>query len=187
MKVNLQVALIAALLIGLSLSFATLGFTLFEADRSASVDIVGDDEGILTLTPGENTDVVFLNDDEALELDLSETDADGLNVDSTLEIGEYDEPDESEAFRITNTLEEDIDVTFEYDTDQEDGEVNLNIVDDGGDELGSFDATDEEADASFGLDDGEDAYVAFEFDSDSLDAGEEFSGDMSITAERSFE
>jgi len=59
-------------------------------DRSVTVQVAeSDEDGALALTPNSELDSVFLNDDDELEIDLSEAldDADGMNPSSELWIG----------------------------------------------------------------------------------------------------
>ncbi|MFP8952096.1 hypothetical protein ACLI4Z_03850 [Natrialbaceae archaeon A-arb3/5] len=81
--------------------FGSGAFTSLEAERDFTIDVTGDGAAVVQLDPNENLDGISLvgedADDEQLAVDL-----DNINVESTLNLGDPDDPDEDEAFVLTN-------------------------------------------------------------------------------------
>lgn len=185
MTLKTQMGTLAALVVVLSLSFGTLGFTLFEADRSANVEVVGDTDGVMSLNPG-STDVVQTDADGEMYLDFDEVgngDPAALNVESTLEIGDDTDAQNEYAYSMETTLASGAEVTKGYDSDDNvDAErVNVAVYADDNTEVASFGA-DETADFTIGGE--ETVYVVITYDSIGMADGDDLSGDITLEAEQ---
>lgn len=121
---KIQIALMATLVVLLSLTMGTVGFSVLEVDnRDANVQVAANDTaGLLVLDPGA-TDVVNTDSNGQLQVDLSQaintanTQAEGVNPNSRLEIGDKNDIQNKPAFTATNgyTGEVTLDFTLEVD------------------------------------------------------------------------
>lgn len=102
---------------GASALFGTAATTTFSLnDRAVSANVVTDSSGAIALTDGEQGDIINYTSDE-LEIDFTEGGASGVNVGSTVEIGNTSDPASDAAFTITNQSTHDVDLTIEFEGD----------------------------------------------------------------------
>ena len=131
---------------GSGIVFGSGAFTQVEADRDITIDVANDSESeaIVQLDPNTDIDSVFENNDGALEIDLNEaTDSDAVNIDSTVTIGDFDDPDGGdEAFVLTDNSGdsaefEDVELIAELAvTDgEDDAQVEVKFEDDSANEV----------------------------------------------------
>lgn len=121
---RMQIALMATLVVLLSLTMGTVGFSVLEVDnRDANVQVAADDtEGLLVLQPGAS-DAVLTDGNGQLAVDLSNaidsanTNANGVNPNSRLEIGDKGDIQNKQAFNATNGYTGEVDLTFELAAD----------------------------------------------------------------------
>ncbi|MFB6293377.1 MAG: hypothetical protein ABEH60_03860 [Halonotius sp.] len=93
----------ASLLLVGTVSIGASAFTAATVERSASVDVVADNEGLLALTDGNSGDLVFQDGStEQLGIDLARGTAAGGNPNATFELGNPAAPTTSNAFTIEN-------------------------------------------------------------------------------------
>lgn len=117
---NKNLITLAAIVILMSVSFATLGSTVLTADRSSAITVDNDDQGALALTPNTSNGVVNNGTGGELEIDLpgSTTNSNGLNVNSTLELGDATftgtEDVNTGAYTVTNNFNKQANVTVGY-------------------------------------------------------------------------
>jgi hypothetical protein len=91
---------------------ATTTFNL--NDRGVSANVVTDSSGAIALTDTEQGDIINYTSDE-LEIDFTEGGASGVNVGSTVTIGNTADPAGGDAaFTITNQSTHDVDLTIEF-------------------------------------------------------------------------
>ena len=100
---------------GGSALFGTAATTTFNLnDRAVSANVVTDSSGAVALTDTEDPgDIINYTSDE-LEIDFTEGGASGVNVGSTVEIGNSIDPSSDAAFTITNQSTDDVDLTIEF-------------------------------------------------------------------------
>ena len=100
---------------GASALFGTAATTTFNLnDRAVSANVVTDSSGAVALTDTEDPgDIINYTSDE-LEIDFTEGGASGVNVGSTVEIGNSIDPSSDAAFTITNQSTDDVDLTIEF-------------------------------------------------------------------------
>lgn len=121
MKNNLMA--LSAIVIVMSVSFATLGSTVLTADRQATINVEDDSDGVLALEPNTSTGVVTDTGDGELQIDVPN----GVNINSTLELGGADFSsdtvtlnDGTGAYSVTNNFDESASVTVGYTLDNAD-------------------------------------------------------------------
>lgn len=178
-KTTLAVAgLIAALTVSV---IGTSAYTLFTAERGANIDVVSDDTGILELGPGSSSYVYQTNGE--LTINVSAAGADGVNVNSTLDIGNTSEPTVDYAFNVTNNDGQQRNITLSYNpaTNPSSGdEVQYRIYDDTGTHAGT---TSEETDATVQIPSRTTYYVVVKVDTLDASTADDLSGTLSISAE----
>lgn len=177
---KLAIVLVTAMLFGGSV-FAASAFTSAEMTRSASIDVVADNSGIISLTPG-STNAVQLNSNDALEINAAGN-ASGLNVEGTFTYGDTANPSSSNAFSITNADSQQRTFTVAAnnftDTQGNPGAVTYRVYDSAGQEISTVDA---DSSATLDLGAGETAYVVLVTDTTGLDSSADLSHDLVITA-----
>lgn len=136
---RLQITLLATLVVLLSLTMGTVGFSVLELEeRNVDVAVAADDtDGLLALEPGPDTEFVDTNDDGELEVSLEDLDADGVNPSSTLEIG--DSSEQSPAFTATNAFDQDVDLEVSVDGEEPEKDAFTLVVNEDSEELNTGD------------------------------------------------
>ena len=106
---------IGSLAAGGAAATGTGAFTTASADRSVTVDVNGDQNSIISLIPNDDLSDISVNNDGELELDLSGTSDEGVNINSKYTWGDPDDPSNNFAFAITNNDDQDYDdLILEY-------------------------------------------------------------------------
>ncbi|MGM0590055.1 MAG: hypothetical protein ACQETI_00255 [Halobacteriota archaeon] len=193
---NFSVVLMATMIL---LGFAVVGtsaFTTVSMDRSASVDVVSDSNGIIALEPGDADDtggVVSLNDSDALTIDFEPSVGVGVNPEATYELGTVN-PGEgstptSYAFNITNQDDESHTISLDYtlDDDTLDGadstsNIKFHVYDDNGGSEGTLTEDSAQALELPSATSGETYYVVMVVDTSGLDSGDDLSGTLTVNA-----
>ena len=141
--------LMASLLLVGTVSIGASAFTAATVERSATVDVVADEDGLLALTDGNSGNLVSQDGDtEQLGIDLESGTASGANPNATFELGNPDDPTVSNAFTIENQDAEPHQINVEYTgaTTNEEDNLIIDIYDgDGNVET----VTEEDTSASF--------------------------------------
>lgn len=142
--------LMASLLLVGTVSIGASAFTAATVERSANVDVVADNEGLLALTDGDSGNLVSQDGStEQLGIDLESGTAAGANPNATFELGNPAAPTTSNAFTIENQDAEQHQINVEYtgaDTNSEDN-LLFEIYDSTGTSVGTV--TEEGTTASF--------------------------------------
>ncbi|RJX43501.1 hypothetical protein DM826_06105 [Halonotius aquaticus] len=147
---KLLTLLMASLLLVGTVSIGASAFTAATVERSASVDVVADNEGLLALTDGNSGNLVFQDGStEQLGIDFASGDAVGANPNATFELGNPADPTVSNAFTIKNQDAEQHQINVAYTGATQNGEENLKfeIYDSTGTSVGTV--TEEGTTASF--------------------------------------
>ncbi|ERH01105.1 MAG: hypothetical protein J07HN6_02737 [Halonotius sp. J07HN6] len=142
--------LMASLLLVGTVSIGASAFTAATVERSANVDVVADNEGLLALTDGNSGNLVSQDGStEQLGIDLESGTAAGANPNATFELGNPTGPTTSNAFTIKNQDNEQHQINVEYTGATTNGEDNLKfeIYDSTGASVGTV--TEEGTAASF--------------------------------------
>ena len=185
---NFLTVLMASLLLVGTVSIGASAFTAATVERSASVDIVADNEGLLALTDGNSGDLVFQDGStEQLGIDLTKGSAQGANPNATFELGDPAAPTSSNAFTVENRDAEPHQINVEYTGADTNGEDNLkfDIYDNTGASVGTV--TEEGTTASFTAPAAETFYTVVTIDTGGGSAGtdltsaSDLSGTISLT------
>lgn len=157
-------------------------YTSFTADRDANMNVVTDSSGIIQLTPGPSK-FVYKSGGE-LKIDVTNGGASGVNVNSTLKIGDSASLDTTNAFNVTNNDNASHDLTFSYtatsDSESTDSNVKFKIYNESGSHLKT--AT-EGTDATItGAPAGEKYIVIIAVDTRGMTTNDDLSGTLSITS-----
>jgi len=176
---------VAALLVGLLVASSFVGaaaFTNASVDRSASIDVVNDEDGIIGLAPG-STSVVTMNSGE-LTIDAAVGDAKGINTEATMEIGDSANPSTTYAFNVTNNAGKQKSFEMGYavsgtDSDASD-DVTFTVYKSDGSQVTTI--SEESGTKSFTIDSGATYYVVVSLDTTGNPTGDDLSGTLTITA-----
>jgi len=180
--------LMASLLLVGTVSIGASAFTAATVERSASVDVVADNEGLLALTDGNSGDLVFQDGStEQLGIDFASGDAAGANPNATFELGNPADPTVSNAFTIENQDAEQHQINVAYTGATQNSEENLNfeIYDSTGTSVGTV--TEEGTTASFTAPAAETFYTVVTVDTGGgsaatdLTSADDLSGTVSFT------
>jgi len=118
--------LMASLLLVGTVSVGASAFTAATVERSANVDVVADNNGLLALTDGNSGNLVSQDGStEQLGIDLESGTADGANPNATFELGNPAAPTTSNAFTIENQDAEQHQINVKYTGADTNGEDNL--------------------------------------------------------------
>lgn len=138
-KSSTRTLLTALLVVMVTGALSAGAYTTFSADRTATLDIVNDASGIVELAPGNST-IVTTDTDGALDIDATNTGASGVNVDSTLSIGDTASPTTDYAFSVTNGVGSAKDITLSYAaaTDPANTQLTFTVYDSAGAQVATF-------------------------------------------------
>lgn len=177
---------VAALLVGLLVASSFVGaaaFTNASVDRSASIDVVNDKDGIIGLEAGGSS-MVTENSTGAIEIDAAVGSASGINTAATVSVGDGSDPTNTYAFSVTNNAgsAKTIDLSYTVTgTDSNGGDdLTFTVYDDTGSSVGSFaegGSTSINSAAS-----GATYYVVITVDTTGNPSSDDLSGTLSITA-----
>jgi hypothetical protein len=180
--------LMASLLLVGTVSIGASAFTAATVERSATVDVVADNDGLLALTDGNSGDLVSQDGStEQLGIDLESGTASGANPNATFELGNPADPTVSNAFTIENQDAEQHQINVEYTGATTNGEDNLkfDIYDNTGASVGTV--TEEGTTASFTAPAAETFYTVVTVDTGGgsaatdLTSADDLSGTISLT------
>ena len=119
--------LVAGIILVAGVSVGTSAFTTAAIDRQANVDVVADEAGLLGLTDGTSGELVFQNGEGQLGIDFTAGTAGGANTNALFELGNPDDPTNSQAFIITNNDVEDHVINTEYRANTTDATTEDNL------------------------------------------------------------
>lgn len=119
--------LVASIILVAGVSVGTSAFTTAQVDRQANVDVVADEAGLLGLTDGTSGELVFQNGEGQLGVDFTAGTAGGANTNALFELGNPDDPTNSQAFVITNNDVESHVINTEYRANTSDATTEDNL------------------------------------------------------------
>ena len=133
-------------------AFGSGAFTQTEADRDFDLELVGDEQGLLTIDPNVDVSPVVQIEDGRVRFDSDDI---AGNPNATLTIGELEHIDfgspgeiKREAFALENNTDRPISVVVEVGAVDSESELKLGLADD----TGSGDTADAKAGGAVGLD-----------------------------------
>lgn len=175
--------LILVAVLGASLVISSAAFSSATVDRSATMDVVGDDVALTGLAPGD-TSVVQYDTNNQLQIDFTQaTNADGVNANANYTIGDTSNANETYAFNVTNNDDQAHDYTLSYafdGTPDANSSVTFEVYDDTGAKV--TEATDSTDSSAVNLAAGETAYVVIVADSTDSTPADTLSGELTISA-----
>lgn len=112
---RLKVAAIMMAVIAISAAFGASAYTTGSIDRSSTVDVVTDTNGLIGLTDGNSGDLVYTSGGK-LTIDFSNAgiSASGVNPDANFTLGNASAPTTTYAFTMTNQDSVAHDLTLSY-------------------------------------------------------------------------
>jgi len=169
-----------------SVAMGSAAFTSGSVDRTATVDVVGDDQAFTGLQAGDSV-VVQQSNGGQLSIDFSQaSNANGINGDANYTIGDktgdFENSTGSYAFNITNNDGSAHDYTLSYaftGSQSSNSTVTFTVYDSTDTQIAS---ASDSTDGSFSLAAGETAYVVMEVDSTGATKSNDLDGDVTITA-----
>lgn len=160
-------------------------FTSGSVERSANVNVVNDDTGLLALEDGTSGGLVYQNSSGALQIDFTQGGAGGANVESHYELGNPDDPTNQTAFNITNNDAESHDITVSYTstggTADTDDNIQFQLYDSSGSQVGMVSEESTSVMVS-GVSSGSTLYVVMVVDTYGLDNSTDLSGTLTVSA-----
>lgn len=183
MKLKLAGVGVAVLLV-VSLLGAS-AFTSASLDRSANVNVVSDDVGLIALEDGTSGPLVSQNSSGALAIDFTNASGSGVNTEATYTLGDEADPSNRSAFNITNNGGETHTIDVNYSADVADGDADQNLqfkIYDGSNTL--VDTASEEG-SGVSLPDvpaGTTYYVVIVADTHGLSTSDDLSGTLTVSA-----
>lgn len=182
---RLKVATVAVAIIAITATVGVSAYTTGSIDRSANVNVVNDDAGLIALTAGTSSGLVYQNDSGALAIDFTRGNADGVNTEAKFTLGGTSDPVNQSAFNITNQGGESHDLTISY-TGASDGgvagdNIQFQIYDGSGTEQATV--SEETTSATLnGVASGTTYYVVIVVDTHGLDTSADLSGTLTVSA-----
>jgi len=185
MNRTLIVGLVSVVVLGLGTAVASSAFTTATIERDATIDVVTDANGPISLQDGNSGDVVVQATSGELTVDFSNpAGSTGVNPDATYTLGDTADAGSSGtyAFSVTNTdsASHDLDFSYAFTGSDPDGgltNVEFAIFDDTGSSEGT---ASESGSATVTVPSGETVNVVVTVDSTGLTASDTLSGTLTI-------
>lgn len=175
------VLVIAALLIAVGVGASA--FSTGYADRTATIDVVADPNGLIGFEDGNSGDLVGISGDE-LTIDFSNGSATGANTDGYFEIGDPANGNVTSAFNITNNDDTAHTLELNYTLDTADSNSNPNVTYEVYDSSNSQVLTASEESVGTSSTDalaaGETVHVVIKVDTTDMTSSDDLSGDLRV-------
>lgn len=184
MATRMKLGVLVTALLVLTAVMGASAFTSGTVTRSANVNVVNDDAGLIALADGTSGDLVSTNSSGALAIDFTAGGAGGVNPSATYNLGDPNDPTNKSAFNVTNSDTTSHDLTFTYTgSDSEDGDDNLQfrIFDSTGAEAGTVSEETGTVTAS-GVGSGSTLYVVVTVNTHGLTSDTDLSGTLEVSA-----
>lgn len=185
MSRTLSVALISVVILSLGTAVASTAFTTATVERDATIDIVTDANGPISIQDGNTGDVVYQAANGEITIDFSNpSGSTGVNPDASYTLGDTANGATTYAFSVTNTDASSHDIDFSYaftGTDPDAGTTNVafEVFDSGGVSQGT---ANEGSSATVTVASGATVYVVVTVDSTGLSSGDTLTGTLTIAA-----
>lgn len=157
-------------------------YNSFTVNRDTSIDVVSDDTGLLGLSAG-STSLVTQKTRGEVTVNVSGNGYQGVNVDSSLVIGDTSTPSDTHAFSFTNNDSVSRDITVEQSlTDPDSGTDHVTIGIYNSDDSNDKTIIDNQSVTMTGVASGEVHYVTVTVNTEGLDASTaDLSGTLTFT------
>lgn len=156
-----------------------------ELSRSSTSDVVADDKGIISLNPNDEFELIQLNNRGELTIEPNNlfSEADSMNRNSVLRIGNLLSPSENPAFTVTNLTGTNQQITFSVESTQSNttGSEAIQYVIEQQD--GSITSISIDESETLTVDPGNDISVSIEIDSTGLTSTDEIDTRLLITGD----
>ena len=175
---------VLAIVLVISMTFAATAYTTGSVTRSANVNVVNDDTGLIALEDGTSGDLVYQNASGALEIDFTKGGAGGVNTAAHFELGDPSSANTSYAFNISNMDVESHDISLDYSgSDGQDADNNIEFqVYDASGTLQTTASEETGAVNVAGVSSGQTLYVVVVVDTHGLDSTADLSGTLKVSA-----
>lgn len=175
-----KIAAVLAVVVFVGMAFGASAFTTATIDRTSTITVASDSNGIVGLNDGSSDMVTQSN--EELTIDTTGNNYDGLNVNSTFVIGDTNDANNTFAFNVTNNDGASHSMEFGYamasDPDTNSDQVTFDVYDSTGASQGSFT---ESTNGTFTLASTETYYVVMTIDTTGLSSTADLSGTVTIS------
>ena len=109
-----KLIVLAVAIIAVSATLGASAFTTGSVSRSANINVVSDDAGLIALADGTSGDLVTQTSSGKLSIDFTRGGAGGVNPDAHYELGNPSDPANQTAFTVSNLDAESHSLTVEY-------------------------------------------------------------------------
>lgn len=185
MTKKITVGALAVAFIAIAAVVGASAYTTGTVSRTATMDVVNDNEGLIALEDGTSGGLVDTSSGQ-LAIDFTQGGAAGVNADATFELGDPANANESSAFNITNLDTKSHDFTLDYTLDSDDGNtdqnVQLQVYDSTGSEIATFSEEGDGSTTLSGISSGQTVYVVVVVDTNGLTTSEDLSGTLTVSA-----
>ena len=163
-------------------AFSASAFTTGYVDRTATINVASDSNGLIQLSDGSSGDLIHTTNGE-LSIDFSNGGASGANSNASFTIGESSKANETYAFSISHTANNmrSLSVNYTIDSDPNVGTENIifTVYDDTGKE--QFSASEESsASNAYTLSASETVYVVVTVDTTGVSSGQALDGTLRL-------
>jgi len=179
-----KMAIVSVALLLVLAAFGASALTSAYVDRTASIDVVSDDSGLVGLSDGNSGSLVQVSGDQ-LQIDFSASGANGVNTDGQFELGDPANGNETYAFNITNNDDtaHTLSLNYTLDTDDSDSGANVTYEVYGSNNSQLLTATDEngeQSSATDALSSGETVHVVVIVDTTGKTSSDNLSGTLRV-------
>lgn len=184
---RIKIAVLAVAVIAISATVGASAFTTGSVARTASIDVVSDDAGLIALADGTSGGLVAQSSDGKLTIDFTNGGAGGVNPDASYQLGNSADPTNQTAFNISNLDAEEHDLTVAYENVATgatgDGTENIQFLlyDATGSQVGTV-SEESTSTTITSLPSGETLYVVMDVDTSGLTNSTSLSGTLNVSA-----
>ena len=137
-----KITVLAVAFIAVAATLGASAYTTGSVSRSANIDVVSDDVGLIGLSDGTSGDIVTQTAGGELSIDFAVGTASGVNPNAQYEVGDIANSNTTMAFNVSNLDSEAHSLTIDYtadDTTVNDGTANVKfrVFDSAGTDLGT--------------------------------------------------
>lgn len=184
---RIKITALALTLVAITAVVGASAFTTGSVARSANVDVVSDDQGLIALEDGTSGGLVAMQSDGTLAIDFTSGGAGGVNPEATYELGNANDPTNQTAFNVSNRDAESHDLTIEYTgvagaaTGDGTANIQFRVFDGTGNEVATV--TEESTSATItDVASGDSLYVVLSLDTTGLTNSTSLSGTLTVSA-----
>lgn len=181
-----RILTVAMVVIAISAAVGMSAFTSGNVERSANVNVVNDDVGLIGLEDGNSGELVTQDGTTGeLTIDFTSGSANGVNPSAHFELGDPANGNETMAFNITNNAAQSVDLTMDYTltNTESDGDANIRfqVYDGTGTQVANV-TEHSGAQNINGVASGTTHYVVIVVDTNGLTSSDDLSGTLKVSA-----